>query len=374
MTRILVTNFHPKGGGGHVPYILALIKHFNHSGNVLGVVSPAESQIYRFLSEASYPHLYECDFPGISYRHISDVLKSLVRFRQIARDFNPDIVHTNGGDLYTVIWSHPFWRSFRIVRTHHAVRTISNSFYHRLIYGGTVDKNIFVSDSSMRLCLNSGIKLTNGIVIENGIDADLYKPIPRNMELAASLGIDDDTFCFGSCAGTMPYKRVDTIIKAASQLKNQRKFAIIALGDKDFGEQLGRLASELGVERFIYAGFHRNVIPYISLFDVGFILSDSIETISFAAREMMAMGKPLLSSSYSGLVENITDGVNGFLVSPGDVDAIAGAMKKFLDMRPEQLHEFSVKAREKAVQSFGIENMMRLQAQVYSSVLNPTGK
>jgi L-malate glycosyltransferase len=369
MPRVLLTNFHPRGGGGHVPYIFSLIRHLHDAEHVFGVAAPEQSQVYRFLAETSYPFLYRCDFPAISHKRMGPVGQSLLRFREIVKDFRPDIVHTNGGDLYTVIWSHPLQRPFKIIRTHHAVRTIQNDFYHRLIYGNVVAWNIFVSESSLRLCASSGINLPNSMVIENGIDTDLFKPIPKDGSLAAKLGIEEEVFCFGSCAGTMPYKRVDTIIQAAAQLQGERRFAIIVLGDESFGAELKGLAADLGVPRFIYAGFHRNVIPYISLFDVGFVLSDSVETISFAAREMMAMGKPLISSSFSGLSENITDHLNGFLVEPGDVDGTAAAMKKFLDMKPEQLKEFSTKAREKAVGSFAIQRMIELHAALYSRIL-----
>ena len=368
MSRILLTNFHPKGGGGHVPYIMSLIENFNGNGHVVGVVVPQESQLFRLLNDASYPYLYECDFPSISLRKLSKLPRSLLRFRTILKDFKPDIVHTNGVDLYTVLWSHPFMRSFRIIRTHHAVKPIKDSAYHRFIYGRSVARNIFVSEPSRQMCLSEGVDLPNSIVIENGIDTELYKPVEKDRALAQSLGLDDETFVFGSCAGTMPYKRVDTVLQAASRLIGTRKFAIIALGDESYGRKLEKLAEELGVKKFIYAGFHRNVIPYVSLFDVGYVLSDSVETVSFAAREMMSMGKPLISSSYSGLVENISDNVDGILVEPGNVEQISRAMELFLYMDTSSLSAFSSHAREKALERFGIVHMIRLHAKVYEDL------
>ncbi len=368
MSRILLTNFHPKGGGGHVPYIMSLMDNFNGKGHVVGVVVPEESQLFRLLDDMGYPHLYKCDFPSISFRNLSKLPKSLLKFRSIAKDFKPDIVHTNGVDLYTVLWSYPFLRSFKVIRTHHAVRPIKDNAYHRYIYGRSVARNIFVSETSRQMCLESGVDLSNSIVIENGIDTEVFKPIARDRALAKKLGLEDDTFVFGSCAGTMPYKRVDTIVQAAARLNGTRKFAIIALGDESFGRKLEKLAEELRVQTFIYAGFHRNVIPYVSLFDVGFVLSDAVETVSFAAREMMSMGKPLISSSYSGLVENISDNVDGILVEPGNTDQISRAMELFLSMDPPELNKFSLKAREKAVERFGIAHMIKLHAEVYKDL------
>lgn len=368
MSRILLTNFHPRGGGGHVPYIMSLIENFNGKKHVIGVAVPEESQLFRLLDDMGYPHLFKCDFPSVSYRSFSNLLGGLPKFRTIVKDFKPDIVHTNGVDLYTVLWSHPLIRSFRVIRTHHAVKPIRDSAYHRYIYGRSVDSNIFVSETSRQMCLSEGIDLPNSIVIENGIDTELYRPVEKDRALAQSLGLDDETFIFGSCAGTMPYKRVDTIVQAAARLTGTRKFAIMVLGDESFGRRLEKLAEELGVERFIYAGFHRNVIPYISLFDVGFVLSDSVETVSFAAREMMSMGKPLISSSYSGLVENISDHVDGVLVEPGNAEQISRAMELFLTMDAPGLGAFSSHAREKALERFGIAHMIKLHAKVYEDL------
>ena len=119
--------------------------------------------------------------------------------------------------------------------------------------------------------------------------------------LASTGSTAGKSFCFGSCAGTGRYKRVDTIIDAASAVKKREaagKFRILVLGDAPSGRKLRKLAAERGSRRirlFFLAVLHTTTsFPLISLFDAAFVLSDSIETISFAAREMMAMGKPLI--------------------------------------------------------------------------------
>ena len=45
-----------------------------------------------------------------------------------------------------------------------------------------------------------------------------------------------------------------------------------------------------------------------------FVLSSRLETISFACREMMAMGLPVVVSDVGGLPENVEDGVDGWVV------------------------------------------------------------
>lgn len=46
--------------------------------------------------------------------------------------------------------------------------------------------------------------------------------------------------------------------------------------------------------------------------------------------EAMAAGMPILSTPVGGIPEAITDGVEGFLVSPGDVAALAARLQQLL--------------------------------------------
>ena len=108
----------------------------------------------------------------------------------------------------------------------------------------------------------------------------------------------------------------------------------------------------------VYAGFHRDVRDYVSVFDVGYILSDAVETVSNAAREMLAMGVPLISSSYSGLTVNVDHSVNGFLVEPGRTEPVVESMIRFMDMDTETMAAFRDHARNIAVERFDLNKKM----------------
>jgi L-malate glycosyltransferase len=365
MARVLITNFHPTGGGGHVPYIEALTKLSDTQEHVIGVAAPKTSRIYEYLKTRSYPHLYTCDFPAKIQKELPSILNSFCKFNKIVDDFKPDIVHTNGGaDLFIALWSRPFFRYYKVIRTHHAINSLSKDPYHKYLYQQAVSANIYVSKSSMELSTAKGLLPSNAIVIENGIDLTRYQPLAKDNSLSKQYGIFEDTFCFGSCAGTGKYKRIDIMIRAASMIKN-KNFKILVLGEKSSGDKLMDLATSLGVKQFEYCGFHKDVIPYISLFDAGFILSDSIETISFAAREMMAMGKPLISSSFSGLKENVLDGINGLLVKPDNVEEVAEAMNIFLEMGKDKLNSFSIQARNFSKLNFDINQQLEKHSSLY---------
>jgi glycosyltransferase involved in cell wall biosynthesis len=49
--------------------------------------------------------------------------------------------------------------------------------------------------------------------------------------------------------------------------------------------------------------------------------------------EAMAAGKPVIATAAGGVVDIVTDGDTGLLVPPGDVEALANAIRRLIDDR-----------------------------------------
>jgi glycosyltransferase involved in cell wall biosynthesis len=47
--------------------------------------------------------------------------------------------------------------------------------------------------------------------------------------------------------------------------------------------------------------------------------------------EALAAGTPVLATAVGGVAEVVTDGENGLLVAPGDVNGLAGAIRRFFE-------------------------------------------
>lgn len=61
-----------------------------------------------------------------------------------------------------------------------------------------------------------------------------------------------------------------------------------------------------------------------------FVLPSHVEGMSNALLEAMACGLPAVATSVGAAPEMVEDGVDGFLVPPGDPDALAGAIERLL--------------------------------------------
>lgn len=369
--KVLITNFHPRDGGGHVTYIRSLLALQRKGDLRIAVATPETSGLYEILRESHYPDLYACDFPAKLHTELPSIVRNIWRFRTIVAEFGPDIVHANSGsDLSIALWSHPVGK-YQIVRTHHAVRHLGDDPYHRYMYNRRVAGNIYVSSASMELSRSRGLVPPRSRSIENGVDITRFQPgFPKERSIAERYNLSDGTFVFGSCAGVGTYKRVDLAVTAASQLRAPRPYAILVIGDEAGGRRLEEEAKANGVTQFRYCGFEKDVRGFVSLLDVGFVFSDSIETISYGSREMLAMGKPLISSSFAGLKANVVDGYNGFLTRPGRLDDVVTAMSRFLTMSAGELARFSANARAYAEQHFSLEKQLQETLAVYENVLS----
>ena len=63
------------------------------------------------------------------------------------------------------------------------------------------------------------------------------------------------------------------------------------------------------------------------------VLSSSWENFPHTVVESLGVGTPVLATATGGVGEVVHDGVNGLLVQPGDVEALAAAIRRYFSDR-----------------------------------------
>lgn len=126
-------------------------------------------------------------------------------------------------------------------------------------------------------------------------------------------------------------------------------------------------AQALGIARNIrLIEWPENIDEWISACDVivAPFLSERFSSVHLL--EAMAMGKPVIATDLGEQREIITNGIDGYLVAPGDVKEMSGAIVKLLSDR-KALDEVSccarVKAKQYSTDTF-VENLQRLYAEL----------
>jgi glycosyltransferase involved in cell wall biosynthesis len=86
-----------------------------------------------------------------------------------------------------------------------------------------------------------------------------------------------------------------------------------------------------------------------------------------AVLESMALGKPVVASAVGGLREAIRDGQNGFLVIPGDVDAIARRWRELL-VDPKLRQRLGQAARATVFADYLIDDKVARLADIWAEM------
>jgi len=145
-----------------------------------------------------------------------------------------------------------------------------------------------------------------------------------------------------------PQKGLPVLLRAAARVPDAA-FALAGEGPERAG--LEALAAELGIaDRVNFLG-HRSDVPELLAACDAFVLPSLYEGSSLAVLEAMAARRPAISSAIAGTDELIEDGVDGLLVSPGDADALAVAIRRLLG-DPSLREALAVRAREKVERDF----------------------
>lgn len=174
----------------------------------------------------------------------------------------------------------------------------------------------------------------------------------------------------GIIARMDPVKGHGVLLEAAQVLKPQVPgLRVMCAGE---GQLLERLRWQLkpsgidGVVRFL--GRVEDKWAFLSGCRLGVVASTGSEAVSRAALEWMAAGRPLIASRVGGLPDIVEDGVTGLLVPPGDVPALAAAIKSLLD-EPERAELMGNAARERWEESFSLPPFYRRTQEVYEEAI-----
>jgi glycosyltransferase involved in cell wall biosynthesis len=102
---------------------------------------------------------------------------------------------------------------------------------------------------------------------------------------------------------------------------------VILVGDGPARSELVRLVKENGLENdVLFVGFQPNVAHWLSMMDA-FVLPSLTEGTPMALLEAMSMGVPVIASAVGGVPKVVKDGLNGFLVEPGNVGQISERLR-----------------------------------------------
>ena len=81
------------------------------------------------------------------------------------------------------------------------------------------------------------------------------------------------------------------------------------------------------------------------------------------------MGRPVIATSHGGASETVVSGATGWLVPPGDADALAAALAEALDLEPAARLALAERAIAHVRANFTVERMTARTIAIYEELL-----
>lgn len=269
-------------------------------------------------------------------------LGGVAKLRGLARDF--DIVHAHSGRAQTIAFVATAGLDVKRVATRHVAFEPRHPGVHRLKYSLTCDGIIAVSQAARRTLLSAGVPGAKIEIIATGVEWPATLPADAEKNAARTRwGLAPEDFVAGHMGAFTHEKGQDVAAAAAARFPWLK---LILAGD---GPLLGSFAAS---DSLLLPGYVENRTEFFSLLDV-FLMPSRSEAWGLAALEAMAHGLPVIASNTGGLPEIVDDGETGWLVAPGDAEALAAAIASAAADR-DKLREFGERARERA-KRFSVE-------------------
>ena len=180
--------------------------------------------------------------------------------------------------------------------------------------------------------------------VSNGVDLTAFKPGRVDESIYKKYNIPDDVKIVLYVGRVDPEKKVGTVMRAfadfiyrckSNNLDRLSKTLFVIVGDGVDRSRLQEEAKTIGVaENVRFLG--RVTGPDLAeLYKLGsvFVTASEIETQGIVLIEAAASGLPLIAVDAGAVAEVCKNGENGYLIKPGDVASMTGAIYRILTDR-----------------------------------------
>jgi glycosyltransferase involved in cell wall biosynthesis len=225
-------------------------------------------------------------------------------------------------------------------------------------------KNYHISDDRIRLIHRS-------VAIEK-FHPSMVTP-DRMIKVANEWRIPDGATIVLLVGRLTRWKGQHVLIDAIAKTENPDLFAILAgpdQGRSDYTNELNQHIRDCGLESRVRIVQNNNDLPAAYLMS-HIVVSASIEPEGFGrvAIEGQAMGRLVIATDHGGSRETVIDGVTGWLVPPGDSDALADTINRIMKLSPEDQAIIGLNAMMNVAHNFSREKMMNETLRVYNELL-----
>ena len=269
-------------------------------------------------------------------------IAALRRLYRFCRDEAFDVVICNRfKPISMMLWLNRWLRVPVCIGITHVLNDF-NRVYRRWQVLGLADRRwrfVGVSPAVRQALLDArcGFHADNTFAITNAIDVEKADALQMSREDArAQLGLAAEATTIGAIGRLVPVKGHATLLRAFAQVAREFPSAqLMIIGEGRERAHLEALAAELGLAGRVHLpGARPEALRFMRAFDI-FVMPSLQEALGLALMEGMSGRRPIIGSDIPAM-RSLIQGGKGTLVPPGDVPALAGALRLNLSLPPAE--------------------------------------
>ena len=362
-------------GGGVERGTVEIVRAITESGGRALVASAGGIQVHE-VNRAGGIHF---DLPMNSKNPII-IYKNIRRLVELIKEEKVDLVHVRSRA--------PAWSTFYAARqtglplitTFHGTYNAENFLkraYNSVMTRG--DRVIAISDFiGEHVHRYYGVPASRLRIIHRGVDLFRFNrakvSAERIVQLAGAWRITEGHPVIMLPGRLTRWKGQVEFIEAVARL-NRRDIRCLIVGSdqgrSDYRQNLESLVKKYDLGEVVRIVDHCSDMPAAyMLSDVVVSASTDPEAFGRVIIEAQALGRPVIASDHGGARETVLKDQTGWLVPPGDVDALSLALGKVLELDEESRTSLSDTAITNVVENFSREKMCSQTLAVYDEVLH----
>lgn len=338
------------------------------------VVSHGGSRVVE-LARAKAMHI---DLPVHSKNPVR-MWRNIAAIRKIIRQHDVDIVHARSRAPAWSAWRAVEGTKARFMTTCHApynTQTGLKKFYNSSIAKG--ERVIAISNYVAQYLMDMfGLDDRTIRLIHRGVALEKFHPTAvtpeRMIKLNREWRIPDGTNIVMLPGRLTRWKGHHILIEAMHLLNRKDIFCVLIGSDQgrsEYREELEAAIQAYGLEEQVRIMDHCSDMPAAYMMS-NVVVSASTDPEGFGRIpiEAQAMGRPIVATDHGGARETIRRGETGWLIPPGDAEAMKEAIAEALSLDPHQRAVLATRAMAHIAENFTREKMAHETLNVYAELL-----
>jgi sugar transferase (PEP-CTERM/EpsH1 system associated) len=382
--------------GARPPLVVHVVYRFDTGGlenGVVNLINHMPSQAYRHavvaLTEVAPAFARRVHQPGVEFVSLhkppgggAQAWPAMVR---LLRRLAPAVVHTR--NLAALEMQPAAWWARVPVRVHgehgRDVEDLDGSSrkhqWIRRAYRPFVHRTIALSSDLERyLVQRVGFAGRHISQIYNGVDASRFRPTALGLRVPIEgCPFTDPSLWLLGTVGRMQTVKAQTLLAEAfgqavrADPAATAHWRLVFVGEGPLRGACEALVAAAGLQDRVWFAGERADVPNVMQGLSCFVLPSLAEGISNTILEAMATGLPVVATDVGGNAELVQHGVTGFIVSPGDAQALAEGLHRAAADAARQ--GWGRAGREEVERRFSLEAMVAAYRGVYDSLLGHPG-